>query len=122
MNSRSLRILGRFGRQILFGIVVGIGKLALSIGTVLLAYGVWILMVFCVGKLGHFVAGFTPLASSVTAKNPEMQTAADGMLGIMIVVGGVLLYALYVVCCVVVMFVKESWAKATAVAESSNAG
>lgn len=121
MNSRSLKILGRFGRQVLIGIVVGIGKLALTIGTVLLAYGVWALIMFGVGKLGHFVAGFTPYASSVTAKTPELQTVADGMLGLFILVGCVMLYALYVCCALLMMFVKESWAKAKAIAESPNA-
>ena len=111
----TLKVLGRFGLQLGLGIAKFLGSLAaLAFG-----YGLFALLVFLAGKLGHFVLGFTPWATTATALKPELQSTADMMLGLLIVIASVLLYGTYVMLYVFVLFVRDSWRKAIAAVESS---
>ena len=111
----TLKVLGRFGLQLGLGIAKFLGSLAaLAFG-----YGLFALLVFLAGKLGHFVLGFTPWATKATALKPELQIPADMMLGLLIVIACTLLYGAGVMLYVLVLFVRDSWRKAVAAAESA---
>ena len=117
MRSRAIRVVGRFGLQLIVGIGSVIGQFALA-G---LGIGFWLLVIFLVGKFSKFLIGLTPYAGIEVAAKPEMQASLDLLLGMTIALAGVLCFAGYVLLYSIALFVRDSWRKAISAADRSHA-